>query len=43
MAILPTLAIAWRMHVEERALAEQFGAAYADFRENRSAVIPCVW
>jgi len=43
MAILPTLAIAFRMHVEERALGEQFGAAYADFRENRSAVIPRVW
>jgi protein-S-isoprenylcysteine O-methyltransferase len=43
MAVLPTLAIAFRMHVEERALAEQFGAAYADFRQHRSAVIPLVW
>ena len=43
MAILPALAIAFRMHVEERALAEQFGNAYADFRQHRSAVIPLVW
>ena len=43
MAVLPTLAIAFRMHVEERALADEFGAAYADFGANRSAVIPCVW
>ena len=32
MAILPTLAIAWRMHVEEQALTEQFGDAYKTFR-----------
>lgn len=43
MAILPTLAIAWRMHVEEQALTEQFGEAYKDFCESRSAVLPCVW
>ncbi|MEI9890842.1 MAG: isoprenylcysteine carboxylmethyltransferase family protein [Caulobacteraceae bacterium] len=43
MAILPTLAIAWRMHVEERALPEQFGEAYRDFRETRSAVLPVIW
>lgn len=43
MAVLPTLAIAWRMHVEEQALAEQFGEAYKQFRESRSAVLPCVW
>jgi protein-S-isoprenylcysteine O-methyltransferase len=43
MAILPALAIAWRMHVEERALTEQFGQAYVDFRQHRSAVIPHMW
>jgi protein-S-isoprenylcysteine O-methyltransferase len=43
MAILPTVAIAWRVHVEEQALAEKFGEAYAAFRESRSAVLPCVW
>ena len=43
MAILPTVAIAWRMHVEEQALSEQFGEAYKEFRESRSAVLPCVW
>jgi protein-S-isoprenylcysteine O-methyltransferase len=43
MAALPTLAIAWRVHVEERALAEQFGDAYRDFCKSRSAVIPLIW
>ena len=43
MAILPTLAIAWRMNVEERALTEQFGEAYQDFRKTRSAVLPAIW
>ena len=43
MAILPTLAIAFRMRVEERALAEQFGDAYRDFCRTRRAVLPVVW
>jgi protein-S-isoprenylcysteine O-methyltransferase len=43
LAILPTLAIAWRMHVEERALTEQFGEAYRDFRKTHAAVIPVIW
>ncbi len=43
MAILPTLAIAFRMRVEERALAEQFGEAYHDFCRTRRAVLPIVW
>ena len=43
MAVLPTLAIAFRIHVEERALTEQFGASYEDFRKSRSAVLPGVW
>lgn len=43
MAVLPTLAIAFRMRVEERALGEQFGQAYDAFREDRWAVIPCLW
>lgn len=43
MAILPTLAIAFRMHVEERALSEKFGEAYASFCKSRSAVIPVIW
>lgn len=43
MAVLPTLAIAWRIRVEERALHEQFGEAYRDFRKSRSAVAPGLW
>jgi protein-S-isoprenylcysteine O-methyltransferase Ste14 len=43
MAILPTLAIAFRMRVEERALAEQFGERYQDFCKTRRAVLPIVW
>jgi protein-S-isoprenylcysteine O-methyltransferase len=43
LAILPSLAIAWRMSVEERALTEQFGEAYQDFCKTRSAVLPAVW
>ena len=43
MAILPTLAIAFRVAVEERALGEKFGGAYADFCKSRSAVIPVIW
>lgn len=43
MAILPTVAIVWRIHVEERALAEKFGDSYRDFRKSRSAVIPAIW
>lgn len=43
MMVFPALAIAFRVHVEERALTEQFGDAYRDFRKTRSAVIPIVW
>jgi protein-S-isoprenylcysteine O-methyltransferase len=43
MVLLPALAIAYRIHAEERALTEQFGEAYRDFRKTRSAVIPFVW
>jgi protein-S-isoprenylcysteine O-methyltransferase len=43
MAVLPTLAIAYRIHTEERALTEQFGEAYRDFRKTHSAVIPVIW
>jgi protein-S-isoprenylcysteine O-methyltransferase len=43
MTVFPALAIAYRIHAEERALTEQFGASYADFRKARSAVLPFVW
>ena len=40
--LFPSLAIAFRIHVEERALTEQFGEAYRDFRKTRAAVIPVI-
>ncbi|HEY4030595.1 MAG TPA: isoprenylcysteine carboxylmethyltransferase family protein [Caulobacteraceae bacterium] len=43
MVVLPTLAIAFRIHVEERALTEQFGASYEAFRKSRPAILPLVW
>jgi protein-S-isoprenylcysteine O-methyltransferase len=43
LIVFPSLAIAFRIHVEERALTEQFGEAYRDFSKNRSAVIPAIW
>jgi protein-S-isoprenylcysteine O-methyltransferase len=43
MSILPTLAIAYRIHTEERALTEKFGEAYQEFRKTHSAVIPVIW
>jgi protein-S-isoprenylcysteine O-methyltransferase Ste14 len=43
LLVFPSLAIAFRIHVEERALTEQFGEAYRDFSKNRSAVIPAIW
>jgi protein-S-isoprenylcysteine O-methyltransferase len=43
MAVLPTLAIAFRMRVEERALGEQFGDTYREFCGSRSAVLPGIW
>jgi protein-S-isoprenylcysteine O-methyltransferase len=41
--LFPSLAIAFRIHVEERALTEQFGEAYRDFGKTRSRVIPILW
>lgn len=43
MILFPSIAIAWRVYVEERALTEQFGEAYRDFSKTRSAVIPVLW
>lgn len=43
MIVFPALAIGFRIHVEERALTEQFGPSYDDFRKSRSAVVPFVW
>ena len=43
LMLFPCLAIAFRIHVEERALTEQFGDAYRDFGKSRSRVIPVLW
>jgi protein-S-isoprenylcysteine O-methyltransferase len=43
MMVFPALAIAYRVHAEERALIEQFGEAYRDFSKTRSAVVPLIW
>ena len=41
--LLVTLAYAWRIHVEERALSERFGAEFEAQRRRTWAVIPLVW
>jgi protein-S-isoprenylcysteine O-methyltransferase len=43
LMLFPCLAIAFRIHVEERALTEQFGEAYRDFGRSRARVIPVLW
>ena len=37
------IAYAFRIPAEEKALGEQFGAAFAEYRKHRSALIPGVW
>lgn len=37
------IAYSWRIHVEEAALAERFGAEFADHKRRTWAVIPFVW
>ena len=37
------VAYAWRIHVEELALRERFGAEFEDHRKRTWAVIPLVW
>ncbi len=37
------IAYAFRIPAEEKALGEQFGAAFAEYRKGRSALIPFVW
>lgn len=43
MILLPAVVIGFRIHVEERALTEQFGEAYREFRRTRAAVVPLLW
>jgi protein-S-isoprenylcysteine O-methyltransferase len=37
------IAYAWRIHVEERALRERFGAEFETHRRRTWAVLPPVW
>jgi protein-S-isoprenylcysteine O-methyltransferase Ste14 len=43
MILLPGLAFAWRIRVEERALAERFGGAWTEHRARTAALIPGIW
>jgi len=43
MPLLVAIAYVWRIHVEEIALAERFGAEFEAHRKRTWAVIPLVW
>lgn len=43
MVGLPLIAFAYRIRVEERALGEHFGPAWAAYRERTAALIPGLW
>ena len=43
LTILPGLALAYRIRVEERALAERFGPEWDAYRGRTSALIPGIW
>jgi protein-S-isoprenylcysteine O-methyltransferase Ste14 len=43
MLIAPTLAVLYRIHVEEQALLGAFGAEYADYSRNTKRLIPGVY
>jgi protein-S-isoprenylcysteine O-methyltransferase len=43
MFIAPTLAVLYRIHVEEQALLENFGAEYADYSRTTKRLIPGVY
>jgi protein-S-isoprenylcysteine O-methyltransferase len=41
--LMTTVALVWRIRVEERAMAEHFGAAYEEYRKNTWRLLPLVW
>ena len=43
LTLAAVLAYAWRIHVEEIALRERFGAEFDDHRRHTWAVIPPIW
>jgi protein-S-isoprenylcysteine O-methyltransferase Ste14 len=43
MLIAPTLAVLYRIHIEEQALLGAFGAEYADYSRTTKRLIPGVY
>lgn len=43
VALLPLLALLYRMHVEEQALAQAFGTAYESYRSSTKRLVPGVY
>jgi protein-S-isoprenylcysteine O-methyltransferase Ste14 len=41
--LMTTVALLWRIRVEERAMAEHFGAAYEEYRKTTWRLLPLVW
>jgi len=41
--LMTTVALLWRIRVEERAMAEHFGAAYEEYRKATWRLLPFVW
>jgi protein-S-isoprenylcysteine O-methyltransferase Ste14 len=40
---MTTVALVWRIRVEERAMAEHFGPAYEEYRKTTWCLLPLVW
>lgn len=43
MLLIPLVAFAYRIRIEERALGSHFGEAWIDYRRRTKALIPFVW
>jgi protein-S-isoprenylcysteine O-methyltransferase len=43
LVVVPAMAFAWRIVVEERALGDAFGPAYAEYRRRTWGLVPGVW
>jgi protein-S-isoprenylcysteine O-methyltransferase len=41
--LMTTVALLWRIRIEERAMAERFGAAYQEYRRATWRLLPLVW
>jgi protein-S-isoprenylcysteine O-methyltransferase Ste14 len=40
---MTTVALVWRIQVEERTMAEHFGAVYDEYRKTTWRLVPLVW